>query len=76
MEAARIVDMFATSVAHSMALEDQAVELSAASRQDHVDDVIRDGKLLCGRTSRSLGGGPAMSGKWAGLGRPIITSWA
>jgi hypothetical protein len=66
MEAARIVDMFAMSVVHSMALEDQAVELSAASRQDHVDDVIRDGKLLCGRTSRSLGEDPPCRGSGPG----------
>ena len=45
-QAGRIVDAWAVSVAHTMALEGQAVELSAASRQDHVDDAIRSGRLL------------------------------
>lgn len=44
-QAARIVDALAASVAHTMALEGQAVQLSAASKADHVDDVIRSGRL-------------------------------
>jgi predicted DNA-binding mobile mystery protein A len=44
-EAARIVDVLAASVAHSMALEGQAEPLSEASRADHVDDVIRSASL-------------------------------
>jgi len=44
-EAGRIVDALAAPVAHTMALEGQSVQLSAASRQDHVDDVIRSGRL-------------------------------
>ena len=46
-QAGRVVDALAASVANSMALEDQAVQLSAASRQDHVDDIVRaPGRLL------------------------------
>jgi len=46
-QAGRVVDAWAVSVGHSMALEDQAVELSAASRADHVDDLLRSpGRLL------------------------------
>jgi predicted DNA-binding mobile mystery protein A len=48
-EAARIVDALAASVAHTMALEGQSVELSAASRSDHVDDVIRAGQIWSAR---------------------------
>ena len=52
-EAARIVDALAASVAHTMALEGQAVQLSAASRAasraDHVDDLIRSGRIWSSR---------------------------
>ena len=44
-QAARIVDALAASIAHTMALEGQGVELSAASRADHVDDLIRSGRI-------------------------------
>lgn len=48
-QAGRIVDALAASVAHTMALEGQSVELSAASRADHVDDLIRGGRLWSAR---------------------------
>lgn len=48
-EAGRIVDALAASVAHTMALEDQGVELSAASRADHVDDLVRSSRVWSAR---------------------------
>ncbi len=47
-EAGRVVDALVASVTHTMALEDQSVQLSAASRADHGDDVVRSGRLLWG----------------------------
>jgi predicted DNA-binding mobile mystery protein A len=46
MEAARIVEVFAAQTAHTMTLENQAVPLTPADRQDAIDDVIRSGRLL------------------------------
>jgi|BarGraIncu00222A_1022003.scaffolds.fasta_scaffold02298_6 predicted DNA-binding mobile mystery protein A len=45
-QAARIVDAWASQTAQSNLLEGVVVEFSEASRQDHVDDVIRSGRLL------------------------------
>lgn len=46
-QAGRVVDALTASVAHSTTLEDQAVELSEASRHDHIDDLLHaPGRLL------------------------------
>lgn len=50
-QAGRVVDAWASQTAQTMALEDQAVELSAASRADHVDDLVRSSGRLLWRTN-------------------------
>lgn len=48
-QAGRIVDVLAASVAHTMALEGQGAEVSEASRADHVQDLIRGGRIWSAR---------------------------
>ena len=51
--AARLLDAQLKQVSHSMALEDQAVELGAGARQDAIDDLIASGTVWSTARPRS-----------------------